>query len=142
MISAFGIDHGEISKANVKFGEYGFSSQEGRKRTVKEISRGSKVSAGHGNKQRLAAHTGVMTGLGAGLGAASTLGTGVGGKGAALGAGIGAGAGAATGLVTGKAENMERSAQRHVGGAIKRGDIRRVRHGERTTSFRNIITKD
>src|SRR5262245_18840008 len=146
MISAFGIDHGEISKANVKYGEYGFSSSEGRKRTMKEIKRGSRMSAGHGNKQRLGAHTALLGGVGAGLGAAhgAAMGHEYGraGKYAAIGTGVGAGVGALTGLATGKSENIERSAQRHIGGAIKRGDVRRLKPGERSTSFRNVITKD
>jgi hypothetical protein len=138
MMSAFGVEHGEISK--MAPGEYGFSSKGARKRTMKEISRDSRMSRGHGNKQRVAAATGVGTGLGAATGAVSGLG--LPGRYKAIGAGVGAGIGAATGALAGKAENMERSAARNVGGAMKRGDVRRVKPGERTTSFRNIITKD
>lgn len=140
MYSAFGIDHGEISK--VALGEYGWNSKEGQKRTMKEIRHDSKMSAGKGNAQRMGAHTAVGTGLGAGLGAASMIGTHTGGKGAALGAGIGAGVGALSGMTTGKAENMERSAQRNIHGALKRGDVRRVKPGERTTAFQNRIVKE
>ena len=139
MISAFGVDHGEVTKA--AGGEYGWSSKEGKKRTTKEIRVGSRMKAGHGNKQRIAANTAIGTGVGTGIGAleGGLLGR---GKGAAIGSGIGAGVGAGFGAVTGKAENMQRSAARHVGGAIKRGDIRRLKSGERTTAFGNRIVKD
>jgi hypothetical protein len=140
MFSAFGVDHGEFSKA-FEPGEYGFSSEAGRKRTRKEVMTGSRMSSGHGNKQRMAAHTSMMGGLGAGLGALEG-GMISRGKGAAIGAGIGAASGAGLGALTGKAENVERSAQRNVGHALKRGDIRRVKPGERTTSFKNRIVKD
>ena len=139
MISAFGVDHGEFSK--IAPGEYGWSSKEGKKRTTKEIRHGSRIKAGHGNKQRLAGNTTLGAGVGAGVGAVegSMLGR---GKGAAIGAGIGTSVGAGFGALAGKAENMERSANRHVGGALKRGDIRRLKTGERTTTFGNRIVKD
>ena len=140
MFSAFGVDHGEVSKA-FEPGEYGFSSEAGRKRTRTEVMRGSRMSAGQGNKQRMAAHTSITGGVGAGLGAVEGAMVGH-GRGAAIGAGIGAAAGAGLGALTGKAENVERSAQRNVGHALKRGDIRRVKPGERTTSFKNRIVKD
>lgn len=138
MYSAFGIDHGEISKLS---GEYGWHSDEGRKRTMKEIRGDAKMKAGHGNKQRLAAHTAVGTGTGAGLGAL-TGGIDFGAKGAAIGAGVGAGLGALTGASTGSTENLQRSGQRNLHSAIKRGDVRRVKPGERTTAFSNRIVKD
>src|SRR6185503_19874275 len=131
MISAFGVDHGEISKSNVKFGEYGWDSKEGRKRTTKEIRQDSRMSAGHGNARRVAAHTGVTSPVGAGLGAA--IGIGFPGKYKAIGAGTGAGLGA----LTGKEDNLPRSAARNIGSAVKREDVRRVKLGERTTSFTN-----
>ena len=140
MISAFGVDHGEISKSNVKFGEYGWDSKEGRKRTTKEIRQDSRMSAGHGNARRVAAHTGVTSAVGAGLGAAS--GIGFPGKYKAIGAGAGAGIGAGLGALTGKEDNLQRSAARNIGSAVKRKDIRRVKPGERTTSFTNTIVPD
>jgi hypothetical protein len=141
MISAFGVDHGgEISKY-VAGGEYGWGSKEGKKRTMGEIKRGSRMSAGHGNKQRMAAHTGLMAGVGTGLGAleGGMIGR---GKGAAIGAGVGAASGAGLGALTGKSENMQRSAHRKLPGALKRGDVRRVKSGERTTAFGQRIVKD
>jgi outer membrane lipoprotein SlyB len=139
MISAFGVDHGVISK--IAPGEYGWSSKEAKKRTMKEVKVGSRMKAGHGNKQRLAGSTAVGTGVGAGVGALEGAMVGR-GKGAAIGAGIGTAAGAGFGALAGKAENMERSGQRNIGGALKRGDLRRVKHGERTTAFSNRIVKD
>lgn len=140
MISAFGVDHGEISKANVKFGEYGWHSKEGRKRTQKEIRQDSRMKAGHGNAQHIAAGTGVGAGLGAATGALSGLD--LPHKYKVAGAGVGAVTGAGLGALAGKSSNIERSAQRNIGGAIKRGDVRRVKPGERTTAWTSRIVKD
>lgn len=137
MISAFGVDHGAISKA-----EFGFSSKEARKRTTGEIKRGSRMSAGHGNKQRMGAHTATWGAAGAGVGALEGRILGGSGKGAAIGTGIGAGVGALTGAAQGKTVNLQRSAHRNAPKALKRGDIRRLKEGERTTAFANRIVKD
>ena len=139
MYSAFGVDHGEISK--IAPGEYGFSSKQGKKNTMNQIRRDSRMSAGHGNARHMAAHTGMLGATGAAVGGLSG-GLDFGAKGAALGAGFGAGVGAATGALSGKSTNMERSAQRNISGALKSGDVRRVKPGERTTAFSNRIVKE